>query len=125
MQLKRLKHCPAGNDAKIRAILGKVYEGALYGIEAAMLAPAKVAKLSTAVIDAFRSRNDDHNVDRFYATLTKATHDLDPMVQILCRRVLQIRRTCTKQNGATEEVKRLIKRYANKHKQGDRWPRWF
>ena len=45
MQLKRLSHCSAGNEAKIKAILGKVYVGALYGAEAARLAPAKVAKL--------------------------------------------------------------------------------
>ena len=45
VQLKRLKFCPATVEAKTGIILAKTYAGALYGVEAARVTPAKVAKL--------------------------------------------------------------------------------
>ena len=54
MQLRKLRYCPAGTQAKTRVINGKVYAGALYGVEVARIVPAKLAKLSAAIIDAFR-----------------------------------------------------------------------
>ena len=63
-QLKRLRYCPASVDTKARAIAAKVYAGAFYGVEAAQVTPAKLAKMSAAVIDVFRSRNNSHNADR-------------------------------------------------------------
>ena len=95
-----------------------------YGIEAAQISPAKLAKLSAAVIDTFRSRNNCHNVDRFYAT-TKAKQDLDPCAQLLARRVMQIRRMCCKKEDAKRRLKETLLRYANKHKVGATWPAWY
>ena len=63
----------------MKAILGKIYAGALHGSEAAQITPAKFAKLSAAVIDAFRSRNDNHNVDRFFASVAEAKNEIDPV----------------------------------------------
>ena len=125
MQLRRLRFCPAGTQAKIRAINGKVYAGALYGVEVATIVPAKLARLSAAVIDAFRVRSDNHHADRFYTTLTKAKDEVDPVVQVFSRRVMQIRRTSCKQKGATDNFKETILKYAKKHKQGKRWPKCF
>ena len=125
MQLKKLRYCPAGTQAKIRVINGKVYAGAFYGVEAAKIVPAKLARLSAAIIDAFRVKNDNHNADRFFTTLTKAKDELDPVVQVLSRRVMQIRRTSCKQKGATDNFKATLLKYATKHKQGKRWPKWF
>jgi len=125
-QLQRLRFCPASTETKIKAIATKIYAGALYGIEATQLGPAKIAKLSAAVIDTFKSRNNSHNANRFYATLTPAKNDLDPAAQILARRVMQVRRTCAKKPGAEEKFKRTIKKYAAIHKdQQGRWPRWY
>jgi len=124
-QLKRLRFCPVGVEAKVSAILAKVYAGALYGIEAAQVTPAKFAKLSAAVIDAFRSKNDNHNADRFYATVSEATKDLDPVTQTFCRRAMQIRRTCHKQSGASCKIKASLSKYVEKHKVGQRRPRWY
>ena len=107
-QLQRLRFCSASTDSKIRVIATKVYAGALYGVEATQLAPAKIARLSAAVIDTFRSRNNSHNANRFYTTLTPTKTDLDPCAQILARRVMQIRRTCAKQPGAEEKLKRVV-----------------
>ena len=124
-QLKRLRYCPASVDTKARAIAAKVYAGAFYGVEAAQVTPAKLAKMSAAVIDVFRSRNNSHNADRFFATLTSAKNDLDPTVQIFTRRVLQVRRTCSKKEGADGDFKRVLNKYAVKHKVNDVWPVWF
>ena len=123
IQLKKLRYCPAGTQAKIRVINGKVYAGAFYGVEAAKIVPAKLARLSAAIIDAFRVKNDNHNADRFFTTITKAKDELDPVVQVLSRRVMQIRRTSCKQNGATENFKATLLKYATKHNQGPRWPK--
>ena len=54
-QLRRLRYCPATVEAKVKAIQAKIYAAAMYGIEAAEVPPAKVATLTAAVIDAFRS----------------------------------------------------------------------
>ena len=53
-QLKRLRQCPARVDMKARIIATKVYAAALYGVEAATVTPARIAKLSAAVVDTFR-----------------------------------------------------------------------
>ena len=62
-QLRKLKYRPATVEAKAKAILVKVYAVAFYGVEAAEIPAARVAQLTVAVIDVFRSRNDNHNVD--------------------------------------------------------------
>ena len=96
VQLKRLRFCPATTEAKVGIINAKTYAAAMYGIEAARVPPAKVAKLTAAVIDVFKARNNNHNVDRFFASLSEEDRELDPMVQIFARRALQIRRSACK-----------------------------
>ena len=92
----------------------KVFVAAFYGVEAARIAPRKVVALAAAVIDAFRSRNDDHNACMFYATFTDEDKDLDPIVQITGRRILQIRRVCSKDPIAQTRYKRMLEQYAEK-----------
>ena len=102
-QLKRLRYAPAKAEAKANIIIAKTYAAALYGIEAAKVHPAKVAKLTVAVIDVFKSRNNNHNVDRFFATLGSEEKDLDPVVQIYGRRAMQIRRSSCKSSEADKK----------------------
>ena len=45
VQLKRLRFCPATTKAKVGIIIAKTYAAAFYGIEAAGVNPAKVARL--------------------------------------------------------------------------------
>ena len=125
-QLQRLRYCPASVETKARIIATKVYAAALYGVEASQMTPAKIARLSAAVIDTFRSRNNSHNADRFYTTLTTTKNDLDPAAQILVRRVLQIRRASMKRDKAEARFKRSLKKYATKFKDvKGRWPSWY
>ena len=84
----------------------------MYGIEAAEIAPQRIAQVAANVIDVFRSKHDKHNDTLFFATLTEAKNDLDPVVQIATRRILQMRRTAAKQEGTEERYKQLIKAYA-------------
>ena len=74
----------------------------MYGIEAASASPIKVASLIAAVIDVFRSRNNNHNANQFFSTISGSKNDLDPQVQIFARRVLQVRRTACKRPETAE-----------------------
>ena len=69
VQLKKLRYIPASTAAKLAAIRTKIYAAAMYGVEAAEIAPAKIASMTAAVIDVFKSRNDNHNADRFFTTI--------------------------------------------------------
>ena len=71
LQLERLRFCQPGVKAKVQAILGGIYVVALYGSEAAQITPAKFANISAAVIDTSRSRNGNHNADRFSASVAE------------------------------------------------------
>ena len=42
-QLRKLRFCPAKAEAKAKAILSKIYAGAMYGVEAAGATPMKIA----------------------------------------------------------------------------------
>ena len=55
----------------------------MYGVEAAGASPSKVANLTAGVIDVFKSRNNNHNADQFFSTITGSKNDLDPQAQLL------------------------------------------
>ena len=124
-QLKKLRYCPANVEAKIRAIISKVYAGAMYGVEAAGATPTKVASLTAAVIDVFKSRNNNHNANQFFSTITGSKVDLDPQVQIFARRAMQVRRTACKRPETMERFQKSIRNYANKYKRDGTWPKWY
>ena len=65
-QLRQLKFCLATAEAKIKAIVLKVYVVVFYGIEAVEITIDTVAQLTAAMIGVFRSRSDTHNVDWFF-----------------------------------------------------------
>ena len=113
-QLKKLRFTQASVEMKVRAIQTKVYAAAFYGIEAAEVAPAKVAKLAAAVIDTFRAKNNNHNAVTIFSTITDDNNDIDPVAQILTRRILKIRRACCKKTGNEERYKKMIGNYAEK-----------
>ena len=64
-QLRKLRYCPATAEAKAKVILAKVYAAAMYGVEAAQASPLKMANLAATVIDAFKSKNNNHNANIF------------------------------------------------------------
>ena len=66
--------------------------------------PTKNGNLIAAVIDAFKSRNNNHNANQFFSTITRSKNDLDLAAQIFARRVLQIRRTACNKKIAEEKV---------------------
>ena len=81
--------------------------------------------MTAAVIDVFKSKNNNHNVDRFFATLGSEEKDLDPVVQIYGRRAMQIRRSSCKSSQAEKRNKENLLEYAMRHKQGSIWPKWY
>ena len=68
----------------------------MYGIGPAQVHPTKVAKLTVAVIDAFRSKDDNHNADRCCATLTDEQHELKLVAQFFCQKRNICMYTCMK-----------------------------
>lgn len=96
-------------EAMIKAIQSIFFAAAFYGVEAATVTPKQCAHFTTAVIDAIKNRNDDHNIDQFFATATMYKEDLDPQVQIFSRRALQLRRSAVKKAGAEGRFKKLLK----------------
>ncbi len=48
------------------------------GVEAASASPIKVASLTAAVIDVFKSRNNNHNANQFFSTISGSKNDFDP-----------------------------------------------
>ena len=50
---------------------------------------------------------------------------MDPMVQIVTRRVLQVRRSCCKRKESEQKFKRMLGKYAVKYKKGDEWLKWY
>ena len=85
----------------------------------------KIASLAAAVIDVFKSRNNNHNANQFFSTITRSKNDLDPVAQIFARRVMQIRRTACKKPNAEARFKTLLRTCAEKHKRGVQWPKWY
>ena len=124
-QLKKLKYVPASVQAKANIIHAKVFAAAFYGIEAASMPPAKMAKLAATIIDVFRSRNDMHRADWCFSTFSSHQSDMDPVAQTLSRRVLQVRRAIDKKKGNQKQIGDLIIKYAEQHKEGTSWPKWF
>jgi len=125
VQLKKLRYIPATTRAKLAAIRTKVFAAAMYGVEAAEIAPAKMASMSAAVIDVFKSKNDNHNADRFYTTIALDKDETDPMIEVFARRLMQIRRTTCKNIGMETRYKDMLRRYADKHMKGQEWPKWY
>ena len=96
-QLTKLRYVAAEDGDKAKAILNKVYAGMMYGIEGSDITEAMTAKISAAVIDVFRNRNDIHDADWFFTAISNGTsRELDPTVQILVRRCLELRRAICK-----------------------------
>ena len=48
--IKATKYVPASVEAKVRIINAKIFAAAFYGIEAAEVAPAKIAKFAAAIL---------------------------------------------------------------------------
>lgn len=115
-QLRKLRFCLAKAEAEAKAIISKIYAGAMYGVEAAGASPAKVAGLTAAVIDVLKSRNNNQNANQFFSTITGSKHDLDPQAQMFPRRVLQIRRIACKRHDTAERFRKTLRTYAAKHK---------
>ena len=64
-------------------------------------------RFTAAIIDVFRRRNNSHNTDLFFTTLTGDKNETDPVAQILTRRVLQIMRHACKKKGAADKYKHM------------------
>ena len=111
-QLRKLKFTPATAGMKARAITIKNLAGALYGTEAGEATCYRIKQLTADIIDVFRSRNDHHVTGWFFSNFLTDKVDLDPIVQIFTRRVLQLRRTTCKKPHRIPRFARVLETYA-------------
>ena len=88
--------------------MAKIYAAASYGIEAAGTPVAKIATFIAVVIDIFRSRNNNHDIDWFFAGCSEGK-DLDPANQVLIRRCLEFRRAVCKRPQPKENIRSCLR----------------
>ena len=108
-----------------RLFLPKVYAGAMYGVEAASASPNKIGSLAVVVIDVFKSRNNNHNANQFFTTIPRSKNDQDLAAKIFPGRVMQVMRTVCKKPTVEARFQILLGTYAEKHKRGGQWPKWY
>ena len=121
-QLARLKYVPAEDDDKAKAILNQVYAGMLYGVEGSDITESMTAKISAAVMDVYRSRNDIHDADWFYTAASNGSgKELDPVVQILTRRCMEFRRAICKRPGTMAKAQAIIASYVESRPDAHKW----
>ena len=112
-QHQRLRYLPASHEDKANIILVKVFPGCYYGIEEGDLSDSQLATLSAAIIDAFNSHNDYHDTELTLMSLTNYTYkDLDPVSQILTRRVVELRRATAKQPEYEASTIKILENYS-------------
>jgi len=78
LQLRRLQYVPATAEAKARAIVAKIYAGALYGVEAAAISTHELNKLTACVIDVFRRKTMPTMLTVFSPRMWTATSSWTP-----------------------------------------------
>ena len=113
--IKRLRFTAAEETDKIKAICANNFPGAMYGVEGTDVIEGMVAKMSAAILDNFRSKNDFHDADWFFTMLTNGTkREVDPMVQILSRRCLEFRRAACKRPWTKNKALHIMELYDKK-----------
>ena len=121
-QLAKLRYTAAETEDKVKAISNKVYAGMLYGIEGSDITEAMTAKISAAVIDVFRNRNDIHDADWFFTAISNgSSKELDPTVQILVRRCLEFRRAICKRPKTLAKAQTIFASYVQNNPDADKW----
>ena len=122
MQLTKLRHVNAASGDKVKAILTKVYAGIMYGIEGSDITEVMTARISAAVIDVFRHKNDIHDADWFYTMISNgAINELDPSIQIMIRRCLELRRAICKRPKTKAKAQLIVDKYIQGSAAATRW----
>ena len=122
VQSTKLRYVVAASDDKVKAILTKVFAGIMYGIEGSDITEAMAARISAAVIDVFRHKNDFHDADWFYTMISNgATSELGPIIQILLRRCLEFRRAICKRPRSLARAQIILEKYIQNDTNAGRW----
>ena len=85
----------ASPAATAKVFRTEIYPAMFYGIECSDISERQLAAATAPVIDVFKQANDNHDVDWFFSTFEHGA-DLDPVVQIIRRRVMELRRATAK-----------------------------
>ena len=64
-----------------------------------------------------KNRNNNHNANQFFSTITVSKNDLDPLAQMFARMVMQIKKDCLQEKkDAVEKFKNILETDATNHK---------
>ena len=103
---------PPKRGDKVKAILGKNYAGDLYGCKGSDLSDKALARLIANVLDVFRSATDRHDAGLMLSEIGSTPgRELDPCIQILKRRVLEMRRAKTKRPQMCKQLSTILQAY--------------
>lgn len=123
-KLRKLKHVAASAEAKGKVIRTKIMPAMLYGIEANDLSERQLSSSTAAIIDLLKDKNNQHDVDLFFATFAHGG-DLDLVAQLLVRRTLEFRRCIAKRPEWQEELKRSLELCVAQAEQEGRATEWY
>ena len=106
-QLRRLRFAEAAPETKANIVRTKVYPWLSYGTETSDLSETDLAMITAAVLDVHMARNDKHDVDWAFTTRADG-QDLDPVGQLVVRRMLELRRAVCKRPATLRVVQELL-----------------
>ena len=95
---RRIKWMPLTRQDKEKLVQTNILPAALYGVESSNGSKQALENLRSSIASAIGSRSDRRNVNLTYDT-AQAGKDLDPVVNILYRRVAELRRCMAKHTG--------------------------
>ena len=108
---KKLARLPISTAAKIKTIIAKIMPVAMYGVEAANPSDKAIARLTAALLDCLVGTAKPRDMDAILSRYAVRGVDLDPVVQILVRRTMALRRCLATRPANKALVQRMVSQY--------------
>ena len=122
LQLSKLMHTADDDEAKITATFGKVFVGTMYGIEGTDISDSMVGKIAAVVLDAFRSKHDIRDADWMFTSISNGSNkEVEPQVQILVRRCLELRGAICKRPKTMAKAKTILQKSVENSPGSSKW----
>lgn len=110
LQCGKLKRPPIDRKKKASTVRTEVYAGALYGAEVVQIPERQMADLSRAVIQILTNKGTNQDLDSTFAACSWGD-DLDPVVQVLVKACMALRRAIAKRPHSKIHYQKTHKLY--------------
>ena len=112
---RRLKLLKRSDKSRNKTINANITLAALNGVETTHASSQAMDGLRSAVAEGFGPKSSKRSIDMLY-NLSDENKENDPKTQVLLRRVMELRRTMSKDSAIFEISKQIIKFYTeNQH----------